>query len=104
MGAKFHFSCKCGYEVDTCASDYDYGMRAALTTIHCKQCKKIRDVMVAEAPEWDFNSGPEGWIKYPLACPNKRHSKFEVWTSKNPVCPKCGATMLMDERGILLWD
>jgi len=95
MGNIYEFKCpKCHYAVEVSGGD-DCGMVSATTTILCKECKKLYDVMIGSAP---LN---ENSYSTPI-CPEKRGHTVRRWTYPD-VCPKCGAMIKKGEL-VLLWD
>lgn len=58
MGTRCHFVCKdCNYEAHVSGCD-DVGMRCHTTTISCRECGELFDVMTSEAPSTGQSKEP----------------------------------------------
>lgn len=95
MGLKLEFNCDgCGYSA-TVAGGGDAGMRAVTTTIECRDCRLLLDVVISESP-WDERS-------YMLpVCPQDPSHSVRKWTAPGP-CPRCGHVMSQGDV-FTLWD
>jgi hypothetical protein len=97
MGEKKMYLCpKCGYSSLTSAGD-DCGFFCRTTTVICKKCKSIDDVVTTKTP-WDPESVS---VITDLKCPDCS-APVEKWDGQH--CPKCKAEMRTLEGFSLLWD
>ena len=96
MGNTFEFKCaRCGLTAEVSGGD-DAGMAVLTTTIVCKTCHRLYDVVTRDL---DVSKNPE---HLPLRCPKSAKHKVNRWESGGP-CPKCGNPMI-NEGGVVLWD
>lgn len=99
MGAKNQFRCEsCGYEAMVSGGE-DVGFSVSTTTISCRGCKELYDVVTAEFPPYPHQSGFEQGE--PL-CPQDREHAVVSWRHPGP-CPRCGGQLARGEVE-LLWD
>ncbi len=106
MGTLYEFKCpECGYSAEVSGDD-DVGMGAVTTTIACKTCKKLLDVVISEEP-WLVTLGEPGLSWDPdfqpkIQCKKSARHNLQRWTFPG-ACPKCGTMM---ERGEMTarWD
>lgn len=94
MGNTYSFKCmQCEYEQAVSGGD-DRGMQVKTTTIVCRKCRELYDVVTGEI-ENDF-------ADIPICCPKGKKHNVERWTEPW-LCPKCGSPM--HQLGIsVLWD
>ena len=110
MGTSYQFICKhCDYEAIVSGGD-DVGMMCRTTTISCRDCGSLFDVVISDEP-WKESAGP---TDEELVCPgpesddtgdsiddesrarsNPDH-RVQRWTIPGP-CPKCGQRMAKGE-------
>jgi len=99
MGMLVDWMCsQCGYAAVVSGGD-DVGMAAATTTIVCRGCQKLYDVVTSRKP---WLEKPAGW-EARLRCPTRiRRHVVEQWTGPG-ACPRCGAT-IEPGRKVVMWD
>jgi rubrerythrin len=113
LGIHYAFICKnCGYEAIVSGGD-DVGMACRTTTISCKDCGELFDVITSEMP-WEEPTSLSG---EELVCPgpasgdsdddedmdrSKPNHRVRRWTSPGP-CPKCGKAMTKGDV-VVHWD
>lgn len=106
MGTWYEFKCPgCGYAAEVSGGD-DVGMNSVTTTIACKTCKKLLDVVISEEP-WAVTLSEPGLPLNPdfqrtIRCKKSARHKVERWTFPGP-CPNCG-TMMEQGEMIACWD
>lgn len=106
VGTLYEFKCPaCGYSAEVSGGD-DVGMQSVTTTIVCKTCKKLMDVVISEDP-WAVTLDEPGLPLRPdfqpsIRCKKSARHKVERWTLPGP-CPKCGTLMEQGEM-VALWD
>ena len=113
MGTHYQFICsKCSYEATVSGGD-DCGMACRTTTVCCKDCGELYDVVTSDKP-WEESDGPPD---EELVCPgpapedldddeevdrsNPNH-RVQRWSFPGP-CPKCGEMMSKGDC-VVHWD
>jgi len=99
MGQLYEFRCQtCGYEA-TVSGDDDVGEVAWTTTIACRDCQTLSDVVVQLKPT---RIGEHEKTFVPV-CPKSATHIIELW--KHPgKCPKCGNEMSRPDSPDVFWD
>lgn len=106
VGTLSEFTCpECGYSAEVSGGD-DVGMSVVTTTISCKTCKKLLDVVISEEP-WLVTLDEPGLPLRPdfepkLRCKKSARHEVERWTFPG-ARPRCG-TMMEQGEGMVLWD
>ena len=100
MGTHYAFRCPgCAYTAEVSGGS-DVGMSVGTVTISCATCRKLRDVVVTEAP---WNDPPDPVPEQPRCTSARtRLHRTVLWCDPGP-CPRCGVTML-NEGMTVLWD
>jgi hypothetical protein len=99
MGAVRIFRCEgCGYEAEI-GGGLDFGLTAATWTVHCLDCRELRDFVVSN--NLQEVSGKDWKPKFYRCMKNSKH-RVELWSDPGP-CPRCGKTLTGWET-TLLWD
>ena len=94
MGTSYSFKCtRCGYSATLSGGD-DQGMVVRTTTIVCRTCIELYDVVTGELED--------GFMKIPIRCPKVKKHIVEKWEDPG-ACPKCGG--IMENQGSCIdWD
>ncbi len=99
MGAHFLFECaSCGYRAEISGRN-DVGMTSATSTVLCRDCKELFDVVTTEQP---WLAMEPTWTPKNLRCPKSETHTVALWEDPGP-CPRCGAEMVRREMTVL-WD
>ena len=99
MGAHFLFRCAaCDYQADISGGN-DIGMACATSTVLCRDCKELHDVVTTQEP---WLAMEPTWNPTNLRCPKSDTHTVELWEHPGP-CPRCGAEMVRGEITVL-WD
>jgi hypothetical protein len=99
MGAKYVYTCRCGYESEVSGQE-DMGFAVRTQTMICADCKEVVDVVIG-APMPDIPLDDE--IKDIIGkCSTCKGIHVTKWPESQP-CPKCNSSMEQGEMTIL-WD
>lgn len=99
MGAHFLFECaSCSYQADISGGN-DVGMASATSTVLCKDCKELYDVVTTHEP---WLAIKPTWKPTNLRCPKSETHEVALWEHSG-LCPRCGAELVQGEVTVL-WD
>ena len=101
MGTSYEFVCTlCGYS-KVVSGGNDVGMLSAATTIICKDCKELYDIVVSEEP-WLAMSNSWNPDADKISCPVSKVHECCLWVYPGS-CPRCGGKMKYGSQ-IIMWD
>ena len=99
MGMLLDWTCsRCGYAAEVSGGD-DVGMAVATTTIVCRGCRNLYDVVTSREPWLEKPADWEARLRSPTRI---RWHVVEPWTGPG-ACPRCGAT-IEPGRVVAMWD
>ena len=94
MGRLYKFECSnCGYSEEVSGGN-DTGMICQTTTILCKDCQELYDVVIKYHRQEEVKE---------LVCPENNQHEIRSWNYPD-TCPVCGEKMKIDKNTIIMWD
>ena len=101
MGSHHQFHCPvCGYQA-VVSGGRDRGFSAAVTTMTCRRCRELVDVLV-DAPGVEERAGGSQLDRDVGRCPDCGVTDVVEWPRAKP-CPKCQAPMA-NIGLVAMWD